>query len=200
MHLRAALFSTASRSLLERFISHYARRSHAPTLQRLATLIAACFLTHASIAAPLPASSNGIEDALERAGTNRAQISRGLVDVPETQRAGMQFLIRNMPDSDLQTLSSSFLLEDLALAYQAFSDAPWRERISNEMFLNEILPYACMTETRESWRKKLHDLSQPLITECKSPGEAAQRLNQKLFKLVKVRYSTDRKKPDQSPL
>jgi len=30
------------------------------------------------------------------------------------------------------------------------------------------------------------------VADCKTPGEAAQRLNEKLFPLLKVRYATDR--------
>jgi transglutaminase-like putative cysteine protease len=71
--------------------------------------------------------------------------------------------------------------------------------VSN-IYINEVLPYACLSEPRDSWRNHLRDLCLPLVTECKTPGEAAQRLNQQLFGLVKVRYSTQRQRPDQSPL
>jgi hypothetical protein len=37
------------------------------------------------------------------------------------------------------------------------------------------------------------------LADCKTPGEAAHRLNQKLFPLLKVKYSTGRKRPDQCP-
>ncbi len=140
-----------------------------------------------------------LQQAIDRAVTNRSEIAKALADVPSEQREGLQFLIENMPVSDLQTLSSEFLRENVTLAYEAFAKVPWRERISKEIFLNEILPYASLTEARDPWRKKLRDLSAPLVVDCKTPGEAAQLLNRKLFKLVNVRYSTDRKKPDQSP-
>jgi hypothetical protein len=45
----------------------------------------------------------------------------------------------------------------------------------------------------------LYDQCWPLVKDCRTPSEAAQRLNQKLFGLVHVKYSTGRKKADQSP-
>src|SRR5207248_8133691 len=39
----------------------------------------------------------------------------------------------------------------------------------------------------------------PLVKECKTPGEAAQRLNATIFDKLKVKYSTKRKQPHQSP-
>src|SRR3954449_8615020 len=96
--------------------------------------------------------ASAIEGALKRAGTNRTEIARALRQVSKKQSQGMQFLVTNMPPADLQTLSSAFLVENVAAAYHAFEKAPWRESIPNEVFLNEILPYASMTETREPWR------------------------------------------------
>ena len=39
----------------------------------------------------------------------------------------------------------------------------------------------------------------PLVAGARLPGEAAQQLNRKLFPLLKVRYSTERKRADQCP-
>jgi Transglutaminase-like superfamily len=144
--------------------------------------------------------SAGAERALTVASTNRAEIVQALNEVPEAQREGMQFLIEHMPVPDLTTLSAAFLKENLALAYEAFAKAPWRERVPKEIFFNDILPYASVNESRDAWRRKLYDLAAPLVADCQTPAEAAQRLNQKLFKLTGVRYSTQRRRADQGPL
>lgn len=123
-----------------------------------------------------------------------------LEQTPANQREGMQFLLENMPPGDRQRLAAGFVLENLSLAYAAFDKAPWRDQVPPEIFFNDILPYACVNEKRDAWRKTLHDLCAPLVEGCQTPGEAAQRINQKLFKLVNVHYSTQRKKADQSPL
>jgi hypothetical protein len=166
------------------------------------TLIATLFVV---VTGTAPASASGagqpkeVEQALAKAGTNRAELVTALKSVPASQREGMQFLVANMPVADLQTLSSKFLLENVALAYEAYEKAPWKGSIAKDLFLNDILPYSCLNEQRDGSRKMLREKSLPLIADCKTPGEAAQRLNQKLFPLLNARYSTDRKRPDQSP-
>jgi predicted esterase len=142
---------------------------------------------------------SSVESALARAGENRQELSRALVQVPADQREGLQFLIENMPEPDLKTLSSSFLLDHLAAAYKARSENSWAQSVPNEIFLNDVLPYASINEHREMWRKTLHDICGPLIEGATSSGDAAKRINQKLFSIVKVKYSTERKKADQSP-
>jgi transglutaminase-like putative cysteine protease/pimeloyl-ACP methyl ester carboxylesterase len=141
----------------------------------------------------------GVEQALARAGANRAELTRALREAPEAQRQGLQFLLENMPQRDLQSLSASFLLENIAQAYEAREKAPWGKAIPEEIFLNDVLPYASINERREDWRKLLHEKCAPLVKDCKTPAEAAQRLNEKLFGVVRVKYSTARKKADQSP-
>jgi pimeloyl-ACP methyl ester carboxylesterase len=123
-----------------------------------------------------------------------------LNEVPEAQREGLQFLVEQMPARDLTTLSAAYLKENLSLAFEAFNKAPWRDRVPKEIFFNDILPYASVNESRDAWRRKLHDLAAPLVADCLTPAEAAQRLNQKLFKLTGVRYSTQRHRADQGPL
>jgi len=138
--------------------------------------------------------------ALEAAGTNRIQLQRALDQVPAGQRAGMEFLVRHMPPVDRATLTADYLLENVALAYAGLAAAPWRDQIPDAVFLNDILPYACVNETRDASRARLQALAKTLIEGCQTPSEAAQRLNEKLFGLVKVRYSTQRRKADQSAL
>lgn len=63
-----------------------------------------------------------------------------------------------------------------------------------------MLPYASLNERRDAWRKDFHDRFAPLVRECKTPGEAAVKLNATIFKMLGVQYhATLRPKPDQSP-
>ncbi|HUR47311.1 MAG TPA: transglutaminase domain-containing protein, partial [Candidatus Saccharimonadales bacterium] len=105
-----------------------------------------------------------------------------------------------MPEPDRKRVSAEYLSNNVALAYEAWKSAPWHDQVPKEIFFNEVLPYASINEARDDWRSVLREKCQPLVADCKTPAEAAQRLNQKLFKLVKVKYSTERKKADQSPL
>jgi hypothetical protein len=140
-----------------------------------------------------------VDQALARAGDNRKELVKALEGTPRDQRQGMAFLIANMPDRDLQALKADFLLENVALAYQAKKQVPWGTTIPLEIFLNDVLPYANVDEARDPWRKKLFELCLPLVKDCKTAGEAAHVLNSKIFTVLKVRYSTKRKQPHQSP-
>jgi transglutaminase-like putative cysteine protease len=136
---------------------------------------------------------------LAQAGTNRQELVHALQQVPDSERDGIQFLVANMPVRDLQSLSAPFLLENVDLAYKAMDKAPWAMSISSEVFLNCVLPYANVTEARDNWRKRLYDFCQPLVRDCRTPGEAAQAINRQLFKIAKVKYSMKRRVADQGP-
>jgi len=144
--------------------------------------------------------TDAVGHALDQAGTNRQELLLALDQTPEAYHEDMQFLLENMPQEDLQSLPAVLLLDNLAQACDAFEKAPWHDRVPKEIFLNEILPYACISETRDAWRTGLRKQCAPLVAACRTPGEAAQRLNETLFKLTNVRYSTKRAKADQSPL
>ncbi len=146
-----------------------------------------------------PAMRAAVARALSRSGT-RAELWRAwLRDTPAKQRAAAAFLLANMPDADLQTLDPEFVRENIALAYQARAAAPWGRYIPEDVFLDDVLPYAVINEARDPWRREFYDRLTPLVRDCATPGEAAIRLNTEIWKLFGVKYSTERSKPDQSP-
>ena len=111
---------------------------------------------------------NSIESILTQSGTNKAELVAALEKTPADQRAGMKFLVENMPQGDLDSLSSAFLLENVALSYES-RKFPWAKSIREEMFLNDVLPYASVNEQRDNWRRIARDLCLPWIKDCKSP-------------------------------
>jgi len=167
------------------------------TSTRLAVLLSLCVASSASIASEDYTAR--IESALRRAGDNAAEIRQTLQSTPADQQAGIQFLVANMPQRDLQSLSAEFLLENTALAYEAWRNAPWNAQVSESLFLNNVLPYASVTERRDNWRRDFCDRFQDAVSEAKTPGEAAAMLNSKIFFELNVRYSTTRRRPDQGP-
>jgi hypothetical protein len=140
-----------------------------------------------------------VDRSLERAGANHAELVKALKAAPEDQRKGMAFLIANMPERDLKTLKADFLLDNVERAYQVRKQAPWSQKVPEEIFLNDVLPYVNIDEARHPWRKELYELCWPLVKDCKTASEAAQVLNSKIFPKLKVRFSTQRKKASQSP-
>ena len=140
-----------------------------------------------------------LESAIERAHDNRGEIEQALKRAPKAQKSAMQFLIRYMPTQDLQTLKADYLLKNVDRAYMTWQTSPWKEHIPESLFLNNVLPHACINEKRDEWRADFHERFYPLVKDANSPAEAAAILNQNIFKLLNVKYSTQRKKADQSP-
>ena len=164
-------------------------------MKNLLTLVLGISVSAATCLAAPPA----IEQALETAGTNRPQIQQALDQVPAAQRKGMIFLVENMPAPDLETLKADYLLQNVQQAYRAWEGVAWKKEVPEEVFLNDVLPYSVINERRDNWRKDFYDRFHPLVKDARSPGEAAVILNKNVFKIVNVKYSTGRKKPDQSP-
>jgi hypothetical protein len=140
-----------------------------------------------------------IAKVLEKAGENRSEIQKALDEVPEDQSKGMRFIVVNMPETDLKTLSAEFLLENCEYAYRALSEAAWSDQLPEEVFFNNLLPYANINERRDRWRVDFYNRFKPWVADAKTPSEAAAILNQKVFPELGVKYSTKRKKADQSP-
>ncbi len=163
-----------------------------------AAVLAALALTSPALAAEKYWSDDA-EQALVRAKDNRKDLEKALHDVPKDQRKGMVFLVENMPDSDLTSLKAEFLLTNVELAYQARKELPWGKDVPEELFLNDVLPYANVDEKRDTWRKEFYEMCLPMVKGCKTPTEAVQVLNKELFKKLKLGYSTQRKAPNQSP-
>ena len=144
-------------------------------------------------------SNNPLASAIRSAGSNAPEIKRAIDQVSPTQSKGMRFLIENMPERDLKTLSADFLLENVEYAYKSWTESPWREQISEDLFFNEILPYANINERRDRWRKKFYEQFKPIVDDIAEPGAAAVKLNQTIFPKLKVKYSTKRRRADQGP-
>lgn len=137
------------------------------------------------------------DSAISGAGSNESEIRRALHET--THPEVMKFLVANMPASDLQMLSADFLIEHVELATQARKAAKWGQQIPEEVFLNEVVPYANVNERRDNVRRELRDRFWPVVRDMDSISLAAAKLNQEVFKQLKVKYSTKRRRADQGP-
>lgn len=192
---------------MHRLHARPARRLAAPTWGMLAVALLlagqGCARPPGSLAGTTAGGAAGqdpqLERALEAAGPNRPELEAALAGAPATSRADMQALILQMPPGDLSTLRAAYLLENLALANQARALAPWGADLPEAIFRYEVLPYACASEPRAPWRAEFFRTLSPLVRNARSPSEAAQRLNETIWKQYNVRYSPKRLRPDQSP-
>jgi dienelactone hydrolase len=117
----------------------------------------------------------------------------------EAGERAAKFLVEHMPAKDRESLTAGFLATNLDLAFQARAEFPWAKSVPEEIFLNDVLPYAVFDETREAWRADFLEKARPIVKDAKTASEAAQALNREFFNIVKVHYNTGRKRPNQSP-
>jgi predicted peptidase len=120
--------------------------------------------------------------------------------LPGNQHAAATFMLQHMPESDHQALTPEFLAEHITYAYRARETFPWAGDIPENIFLNDVLPYANLDEHRDAWRKPLFERFGKLVEDCTSAGEAAIKLNTTIFKELNVKYSRERSKPSRSAL
>lgn len=141
-----------------------------------------------------------LEERLVQSGENRPQLEAALAQTSGDQRADLAWLIEHMPESDLLTMTTGQLNRNRLLAREAFEASPWREQIPLDIYRDAILPYACISETRDDWRGDFRERFSSLVSEAGSTSEAAAILNNTIFKKLEVVYSTKRPRADQSPL
>ncbi|MBN2842877.1 MAG: transglutaminase domain-containing protein, partial [Sedimentisphaerales bacterium] len=152
-----------------------------------------------AVVAKLPLEySQGVSDAFVNAGLNSSEILQVFERVSPAHMEAAAFLIAHMPKSDLRSLSSEFILNNINLTYKAASLTNWKG-IPQDVFLNNVLPYANLDELRDDWRGMLMELVMPVVADCQTPIQAAQKINEQIWELTKVKYSTEREKPNQNP-
>ncbi len=120
-------------------------------------------------------------------------------DRGEAGERAARFLVEHMPARDRETLTAEFLTRNLDLAFRAREEFPWAKAVPEEIFHNDVLPYAVFDETREEWRPAMLEKARELVKGARTATEAVQALNRGLFNEVKVHYNTGRKRPNQSP-
>jgi len=137
---------------------------------------------------------------LSAAEDNQQQWLDTIAKAKPEHREAVAFLLVNMPTRDLTSLKGDYLLHNVELAYEARAGHPWAAAVPQEIFFNDVLPYANVNEKRDDWRADFVKRFTPLVKDCKSAGDAVQILNREVFKIVNVKYhATKRLKPDQSP-
>ncbi|MBD0401212.1 transglutaminase family protein [Flammeovirga sp. EKP202] len=140
-----------------------------------------------------------LENAINKAGDNKVEIEKAISDASKEQKNGMAYLISYMPERDLKSLSAAYLINNVELAYKAKAEFPWAQNLPDSIFYNDVLPYALMNERRDDWRQDFYNRFAPIVKDCKTINEAIKVVNDTIIDVVKVKYSTEREKPDQSP-
>ena len=96
--------------------------------------------------------------ALERAGTNRAELESALAQASPSLRPHLEWLIGHMPEADLRTVKRAFLAPDAQQAPHAGQSAPLREPVGVALCRDAILPHDRGDATRPDRRNSVRDV------------------------------------------
>lgn len=168
-------------------------------MTRLALLIALFAVTPIIAQPPAKWWPKEVDATLEKAGANKAELEKALAGAEKDHRPGLAFLLTHMPDKDAKALKADYLLENLTLAYKARAEFPWAKAVPDDIFFNNVLPYCNVDESRDPWRKELYEMCKPMVKDCKTATDVTMMLNKELFPKLKVKYSTQRRAPNQGP-
>lgn len=147
-----------------------------------------------------PEMAASTKAVIEQLPSERAnEFISALEQTKKEYREGMGFLITYMPEKDLKKLPVEVLKEAVNFGYKAREEFQWCKDLPQDIFFNDVLPYASMDETRELWREEFYNMFKPLVAECTTAAQAIDTVNKSIEKLVQVSYNTKRKKPNQSP-
>ncbi len=119
--------------------------------------------------------------------------------VSSDHQTAATFLVDHLPDRDVEKLSPEFLAKNVTLAVQARNEFPWGKDIPEEIFLNDVLPYATLDESRDDWREGFLNRFRKQVEGCKNATEAAVKLTAGIEKELGVKYSTKRRAANQGP-
>lgn len=147
---------------------------------------------------PGATTASALAAAIARAGDNAAELREAIDQVRPEHAASAAFLIAHMPEQDLRAVTADAIIENIGLAHEARARFPWAASIPDDVFRNDVLPMAIITERRDPWRREFLERFGPVVQGATSATDAADRLNRAVFNTLNVHYNTKRKRPDQS--
>ena len=122
-----------------------------------------------------------------------------LRQTPRDERAATAWLLNRMTPGDRDTMRLDLLRENVAYACRARREFPWAKALPEEIFRNEVLPYASVDEVRDAWRRDFYERLAPRVAGCSDMRAAIDTVNRILPEVVGVEYNTLREKTNQSP-
>lgn len=117
-----------------------------------------------------------LSEALEDAGTNYEQLADAIYNTDGNQREAAIWLIKNMPHLDRLEMKTEILLEHIDYAYR--TQNYFQYSVPDTLFRNYILTYRIAQESVQAWRKALFEYFSPMVSEAKTPADAAAIINQ----------------------
>ncbi len=122
-----------------------------------------------------------------------------LAGTPAAHHAAIAYLIARMPPRDTGAVSAAYIRQNVELAFKARDEFPWGRQIPEDIFLNDVLPYASLDEARDDWRADFLSRFRKHVTGCRTAREAVTRVNAVVERETRVKYNTHRRVPNQGP-
>jgi hypothetical protein len=145
-------------------------------------------------------SDISIQTAIIKAGSNSDEIKTVLEEVPKKFFNSAVYLISYMPESDLKTLTSKYILNNISTSYKAKEKFKWTKSLPDSIFFNYVLPYYCLDEDRDEYRDEFFNILFPLIKNAKTEYEVIDTINKNISKILGVEYNINRSKVNISPI
>lgn len=184
---------------------HKYNRQVSNAMPRQLILTTLCLLALAAMpatasAAGIPSvSDEDIAQALELAGSNRAQLEQALAEAqadPLTDEA-MRFVVASLPTCDLGSITAGQLSDNLAMALEARTAFPWGEDPDLATWAHFVLPPRVSQEPLTPWRGFFLSELRNELGGARSLEEAAVLVNKWCGERVGFRQTQRR---DQDPL
>lgn len=140
-----------------------------------------------------------LDSAFVSAGENAGELKLVLQNVEKGQKEAAAFLIAYMPEKDLKSLSSEFILDQLHGAFKVREEFEWCQNLPDSIFLNEVLPYYNLDENRDNWREDFYNRFSPYVKNCQNIYEAIDSVNLNIMEELGVEYNTKRSAVNISP-
>jgi hypothetical protein len=141
-----------------------------------------------------------IDGAARMEAAAKAPGWKALLTDPDAEvGACAQFLLLTMPQADWEQLTADFIAANIREALAARRAHAWAANVPWPLFLNDVLPYACLDEPREVWRADFRRRFGAMVKDAKNRDEAARIVNARIQDETGVKYSTKRRAPNQSP-
>jgi hypothetical protein len=126
-----------------------------------------------------------VATAISKAGANSHEILSAFEAASDSEEAQcLEYLIANMPQTDLESLTGEYILQNVRLALAARHDNHWAEAVPWDIFLDYVLPYASLTEPRDPWRPLFYTLFAGAAKTFQNLTEAALTMNAKSYSIV----------------
>ncbi len=116
--------------------------------------------------------------------------AQAAMDTLEAEHGKIDYALKRA-DRDIETITASYLIENVDLAFKAGREKPWAREISFAVFCQQIRPYRGSNDPLNSFRQACLDRYSDLPGKLKNPGdveEAGKLIRQDVHRWV--RFST----------